>query len=283
MFRWLPDELYLRIQFRKMMKCPLDLEHPKTLNEKLQWLKIHDRKPEYTRMVDKLGAKEYAASVIGQEHIVPTLGVWDSFDEIDFDSLPDKFVLKATNGSGNRSVVVCRDKKSLDLRKTRHKINHGMRRNAYTEYREWPYKDIKSRILAETLLEDNQDGAAITDYKFLCFDGKPHDVMICKNRGTNLRFHYFDRDWNYLRYDKRSHEDPEGFTIEKPEGMDEAFALAEKLSKGFKCIRVDLYIVGGKCYFSELTFYPGSGYDKVILESTDRMYGDLLRLPTDED
>lgn len=280
MLRWLPDELYLRLQFRKMMHRKLDLDNPQTLNEKLQWLKIHDRKEIYTSIVDKVSAKEYAAAIIGWDHIVPTLGVWDRFEDIDFDSLPDRFVLKATNGSGNRSVVICRDKSTFDRRKARRKLRHGLRRNAYIEYREWPYKDIKPRIIAEEYLDDGS-GNPPDDYKFLCFDGVPHDVMICKDRSTSVRFHYFDRDWNYYRYDKHSILLPEDFTLPKPEGIDEAFDMAEKLSQGFSCIRVDLYIIKGKIYFSELTFYPGSGYDRIILESTDRMYGELLKLPKD--
>lgn len=281
MLRWVPDELYLKMQFRKMMHRRLDLDNPRTLNEKLQWLKLHDRKDIYTSIVDKASAKDYAAAIIGQEHIVPTLGIWDSFDEIDFDSLPDKFVLKATNGSGNRSVVICTDKATFDRKKARRKLRHGLRKNAYTEYREWPYKNIRPRILAEVFLEEDGGTQPPADYKFLCFDGVPHDVMVCKDRSTAVRFHYFDRDWNYYRYDKHSINLPEGFTLPKPEGIDKAWELAEKLSKGFSCVRVDLYIIKGHVYFSELTFYPGSGYDKIILESTDRMYGDLLKLPKD--
>lgn len=284
--RIVPDESYLKLQFRVKMGCPLDLEHPRTFNEKLQWLKLYNRNPEYMRMVDKVEAKEYAASVIGREFIIPTLGVWDRPEEIGFDALPDRFVLKTSHGGGNKGVVICRDKGSFDRRRAVKSLKWAMKRDLYLLYREWVYKYIRRRILAEALIApdagatEDLNAGGLADYKFYCFDGKADCVMLCLDRETrNTKFYFFDRNWNLLRYNLWGLNAPEDFTLPRPEGLDRMFDMAEKLSQGLPFARVDLYNVNGRIYFGEITFYPASGFDHDFLPQTDAYFGSLVNLP----
>lgn len=280
-FSGLNDEAYLRLLWRKKFHRELPINNPVTFNEKIQWMKLHYRIPVMPKIVDKATAKEYAASIIGEEYIIPTLGVWDKWEDIDFNDLPDQFVLKVTNGGGGRGVVVCKDKSKLDLANARKKLEKEMNRNIYREFREWGYKNVKPRFIAEVLMSDDTPANAggLTDYKFSCFGGKVHDVMLCLDRSTEVKYYFFDRDWNLLRLNTRGKAAPEGFTLPKPEGMDQMFEIAEKLCQGFPYVRTDLYYVGGKIYFGELTFFPCSGFDKDLLPETDLLFGSLLKLP----
>ncbi len=280
-----PDEWYVRIQWRVKMGCRLDLEHPRTFNEKLQWLKLYNRQPEYSRMVDKVGAKEYAAEVIGREYIIPTLGVWERPEEIDFDRLPDRFVLKTSHGGGTKGVVICRDKSRFDRRRAVRSLARAMKRDIYRLYREWPYKNVHRCILAEQMLtvdagvRDDLNAGGLADFKFFCFDGKADCVMVCLDRDTrNTRFYFFDRDWKLLRYNIRGIEAPEDFTLPRPAKISEMFDLAEKLSRGLPFARVDLYNVNGRIYFGEITLYPASGLDRNLLPETDAYFGSLIDL-----
>lgn len=188
MFKWIPDDTYLRLAYRIRMGKKLNLDHPRTFNEKLQWLKLYDRKPEYTTMVDKYEAKQWVASRIGEEYIIPTLGIWDHFDEIDFDALPNQFVLKCTHDSGG--LVICRNKATLDKEKAKKKLDHCLRNNYFWGMREWPYKNVKPRIIAEKYMEDSAGRAellddkstynGLTDYKFFCINGKPRFVYVSR-------------------------------------------------------------------------------------------------------
>ena len=185
---FIPDKTFLKMKYKLMMGTKLDLENPKTFNEKLQWLKLHDRNPEYTKMVDKYEAKEYVANIIGKEYIIPTLGVWDKFDDIDFDALPNEFVLKPTHTSGN--VFICKDKSKIDYKKLKKQVNKWLKRDYYRIHREWPYKNVKPRIIAEEYME-NKDHTSIKDYKFYCFNGQADYVMICTGRETGHPRFYF--------------------------------------------------------------------------------------------
>ncbi len=279
MYSDLPDEEYLRKLFYASMGKPLDLENPQTFNEKLQWLKLYDRKPIYTTMVDKYAAKEYVANLIGKEHIIPTLGVWDRFDDIDFDALPDRFVLKTTHDSGG--VVICRDKKTFDKKAARAKLEKSLKRNYYLTFREWPYQDVPHRIIAEQYIATS-DGE-LTDYKFFCFNGAVDSVMICLDRHLHdTKFYFFDEKWELKRLNIRGKNAPEGFTLPKPENMDKMFEIAGTLSQGIPFLRVDLYNCGGRIYFGELTFFPDSGLDANLLPETDRYFGNLLELPDNQ-
>lgn len=272
------DKLSLRLLFKIRMGRKLNLENPQTFNEKLQWLKLYDRKPIYTTMVDKYAVKEYVAERIGEEYIIPTLGVWDNFEAIDFDELPKQFVLKCTHDSGG--LVICRDKDKLDKEAAKAKISASLKQNFYYHTREWPYKNVPPRIIAEQYMTDSPDSNDFSDYKFFCFDGKVDCVMVCLERSSgDTKFYFFDRDWNLKRLNIRGKNAPEGFTIPKPECMDEMFEIAAKLSQGVSYLRVDLYQSNGRVYFGELTFFPQSGFDANLLPETDEYFGRLLQLP----
>lgn len=277
---WLPDEPFLKYKFRLEMGKPLNLEKPETFQEKLQWLKLHDHRQEYSTLVDKYEVKTVISSLIGEEYVIPTLGVWDRFEDIDFDSLPDRFVLKTTHGGGNTGVVICKDKSSFDREDARRKIAKSMKSDIYKTMREWPYKNVRHRIIAEEYIE--QTDGALNDFKFFCFDGRVDCVMDCIDRNTGqTKFYFFDRDWNLLRLNKRGVEAAPDFTLPKPEGIDKMFDLAAKLSVGRPFTRVDLYNVDGRIYFGEMTFFPDGGFDKNILVSTDERWGKMLNIPLD--
>lgn len=278
----IPDPIYISMVYYHHFHKFLNLRHPKTLNEKIQWLKLHDRRPEYSTMVDKITAKEYAARIIGEEHIIPTIGVWDKVEEINYDILPDQFVLKCNHDSG--SVVICRNKAEFNKSAAAVKLSKGLKRSGYLYGREWPYKSVRPRIMAEEYINDSADSDELTDYKFYCFDGIAHCVLCCYERKTGSpKFYFFDRDWNLKRYNKRGKEAPKNFTMPKPERMDEMFDMAELLAKEIKApfIRVDLYNANGQIYFGELTLYPSSGFDENRLPETDLMFGEMVKLPID--
>ena len=273
--RVLPDGTYLRLRYLIAFRKPLHLKNPRTFNEKLQWLKLYDRNPEYTRMVDKLEAKKYVAERIGEEYIVPTLGVWDRFEEIDFDALPDQFVLKCTHDSGG--LVICKDKKSLDLDAAREKITACLKENYYWDYREWPYKNVKPRIIAEPYLRDDETGE-LRDYKFYTFGGEVKALLIISGRDTpdaggdyfDAEFHHLDMQWGY----KNAKALPS-----PPKSMEEMIRLAQLLSKSTPELRVDFYEINGKPFFGEMTFFDGGGFEKIVPEKWDRIFGDWVILP----
>ena len=273
----MPDDEYLRRQYKARLGYELDLDNPKTLNEKLQWLKLHDRKEIYSTLVDKYTAKDFVAKIIGAEYIIPTLAVWDEVEDVDFSILPNQFVLKGTHDS--HGLVICKDKSKLDIEEAKKKLRETHDRNYYLKYREWPYKNVKPRIIAEKYMED--ETGFLTDYKFYCFDGKADCVLTCFDRSLgDTKFYFFDRNWELKRYNKRGKEAPEGFTKPKPEGIDQMFELAEVLAKASEApfIRVDFYNVYGQIYFGELTLYPSAGFDTGRLPETDRLFGDMLSL-----
>lgn len=281
-FKWMDDATYLRLKFRGRLGYRLNLERPETYNEKIQWLKINNRKPIYNTMVDKYAAKEYVAKLIGEQYIIPTLGVWNSFDEIDFDQLPNQFVLKTTHDSGG--YVICKDKSKLDLVRSKEKLEKCLNKNFYYYGREWAYKDVKPRIIAETYLENGADNGAeqgaLTDYKFFCTYGTVHNVMVCTGRTSNkLKYYFFDKEWNFLRYNHGDDELPLDFTIDRPACLSEMINIAEILSKNTPFMRVDLYFAENKVWFGEITLYPDSGFDVDITYDTDVLFGKLIDLP----
>ena len=279
LLNWMDDEAYIKRVFRYSMGYELDLEHPVTFNEKLQWIKLHDRRPIYTRMVDKYEAKRLVAEKIGSEYVIPTLGLWERFDEIDFDALPEQFVLKATHDSGG--VVICKDKASFDREAARETLEKSLRRNFYWTNREWPYINVKPRILAEELLPSDDGGP--TDYKLLCFDGKFDNIMVCEGRHSarGVRFYFFDRDWNYLPYCPYEDLDPDTLPGLRPSHLEEMIRIAEKLSEGVPELRVDLYEAAGRVYFGELTLFSQGGFDDEITRESDLLLGSKLRLQSE--
>ena len=273
----IPDSIYISmIYYRHFQKIP-NLKEPVTMNEKIQWLKLHDRRPEYVEIVDKIKAKEYVSNIIGEEYIIPTLGTWGKGEDIEFDRLPDRFVLKTNHDS--HGIIICRDKSKLDRNLTISFFNRRLKNNGFWYGREWPYKPVKPRILAEKYLSDSDDGLALNDYKFYCFGNKVDSVMICTDRAIGSpKFYFFDRDWKLKRYNKRGKAAPDGFTLPKPEAIDEMFRIAEVLAGAVNAplLRVDLYSVKGRIYFGELTLYPTSGFDDNIVPEADQYLGSLV-------
>lgn len=272
---FLRDETYLKLMYWCKFAKKLDLSNPKTFNEKIQWMKLNYRKPEFTFMVDKYEAKKYAASVIGEEFIVPTLGVWNSFDEIDFEKLPKQFVLKCTHDSGG--LVICRDKASFNRAEAKKKIEKCLKRNYYWVGREWPYKNVKPRIIAEQYMEDVRD-EELRDYKFFVFDGVVKALFITKGRAAgDTQADYYDVDFNHL--DLKWGYPNSKVAPKKPETFDKMLSAAEKIAQGHPQLRVDFYEVNGKAYFGEMTFYDGSGFDKLEPETWDEKFGEWIALP----
>ena len=243
----------------------------------MQWLKIHNRKPEYTTLVDKYAAKQYVADRIGSQYIIPTLGVWDHFDDIDFDVLPDQFVLKCTHDSGG--LVICKDKSRLNKKAAKRKIEHCLRRKYYYAHREWPYKDVKPRIIAEKYMT-NGTSEELNDYKLMCFNGKVKATFVCSSRFSKdgLKVTFYDTNWNRLPFERYTH--PASKTeIVKPRTYNEMVTLVERLAQDIPFIRADFYEISGKTYFGELTFFPASGFEGFHPEEWDKALGDWIELP----
>lgn len=272
----LPDDKYIRKNFKHVLGKYPDLENPKTFNEKLQWLKLHDRKPEYVQMVDKYAAKDYVEKRIGG-YTIPTLGVWDSFDQIDFDALPNQFVLKVTHDSGG--LVICKDKKLLDKEAARRKIEKSLNANYYLRCgREWPYKDVPRRIIAEKYMVD-ESGTELKDYKFFCFDGAPKFVLVVSGREGQTKRYIYDMQWKRIPVALHGDTELSAGEIKKPDNFDEMVELAHKLSNGMIHLRVDFYAINGKTYFGELTFYHMSGMERFYPEEYDYKFGEMIKLP----
>lgn len=275
----LSDEKYLRLIYRIKFGKRLNLEHPTTFNEKLQWLKLHDRNPIYPKMVDKITAKDYVASIIGGEYIIPTLRVYGSVEDINLDELPDQFVLKTNHSGGNSGVVLCRDKSSFDLEVAKRKMQVSLQSDMFSHSREWPYTQIKPKVFAEKYISEGyQEG--LNDYKFFCFDGEVRALFVGTERNSgNVKFDFFDVDFNHL--DLVQTHPMSGQVIEKPQNFELMKQLAAKLSKGIPHVRVDLYNVKGKIYFGELTFYHHSGFYPFHPKKWDRVFGEWLQLPNE--
>ena len=280
LLNWMDDEAYLRRHFRYAMGYEPDLADPKTYSEKLQWLKLHDRRPLYTKLVDKYEVKDYVAEKIGIEYVIPTIaGPWDSVEEIDFDALPDQFVLKCTHDSGG--VVICRNKASFDREAAMKKLAKTLRRNFFWAGREWPYKDVKPRIFAEQYLED--ESGELRDYKFFVFDGQVRALFIACDRSSSeeTKFDFFDEDFRHLPFRNGHPNAP--VCPEKPCCFEAMKEIAARLGEGFPHIRVDLYEVDGHVYFGEMTFYHWSGLCPFDPPEWDRVFGDWIRLPGREE
>ena len=275
LLRFLPDKTYIQLYYFLHFHKPCNFKKPVTFNEKLNWLKIHDRNPVYRDMVDKYEVKKYVANVIGEEYVVPTIGVWDKFNDIDFSKLPNSFVLKCTHDS--EGIFICTDKSRLDINAVRKKINSAMQCKFFYIGREWPYKRIKPRIIAEPYLVDHAR-QELWDYKFFCFHGEPKYMYIATDRVKGeTKFDYYDMEFNHLNiiqhYPNNMHQLP------KPETWDKMVELARMLAKGILHVRVDFYEVNGKTYFGELTFYHLSGFIPFQPEEWDKKFGELLKLP----
>ncbi len=271
----LSDKIYLKKQYRKIFGKKLDIENPTTYNEKIQWLKLYDRSPLYPKLADKFEVKEYVRNKVGEKHIIPTLGVWESFEDIDFSKLPNQFVLKCTHDSA--SVVICQDKSKFDLSAANKKLSHALKVNYYHyENRQWVYKDIKPRIIAEKFMVD-ESGTELKDYKFFCFDGVFRSLFIATDRPHDTKFDFYDRDFNLLPF--TNGHPMSGIDRKKPENFDEMVQIAEKLSENIPHVRVDLYSINGVIYFGEMTFYHWGGMMPFEPEEWDYKFGSWIQLP----
>ncbi len=272
------DEEFIKRIYKATMGKELNLDNPLAYNEKLQWLKLNDRNPLYTTLADKYEAKKYVTEKIGAEYLIPTIGVWNSFDEIDFDKLPNRFVLKCTHDSGG--LVICKDKSTLDFKKAKKILNGSLRKNYYLQFREWPYKDVTPRIIAEPYMEDTVTGA-LNDYKFFVFNGHMKILHIVTERhseSTETRFDFFDRNFSHLPFSK-SHRANADIIPQEPKTFKKMITLAEKLSADIPHVRVDFYEVDGKIYFGEFTFFPAAGFGPFDPEEWDYTLGSWIDLP----
>lgn len=273
--RFLSDKNFYRLQYFVMLGRFPNIDNPILYTEKLQWLKLYDHNPLYTKIVDKYEVKTIISKIIGDKYIIPTLGIWNSPEEIDFDSLPNQFVLKTTFGGGGDGIILCKDKTKLDIDKTIKKLKASFNTDPYIRAREWPYKNVSRRILAEQYMED--DSGELRDYKFYCFNGVPKVLLVASNRFTNHNFNYFDMDFNILPITSAMGSQS-AVKMERPEGFEEMKEVATKLSKNFAHVRVDLYSSGGKVLFGELTLYDSSGYDDLNSKVWNRRFGDWITL-----
>ncbi len=269
------DEKYLKKLYTVNFGKELDLENPKTFNEKLQWLKLYDRKPEYTMMVDKYKVREYVVEKLGEEYLIPLLGVWDDPEEIDFDKLPNQFVLKCNHNSG-LGMCICKDKSKLDIKKVKAELKKGLKENFYLRGREWPYKDVPRKIICEKYMVD-ESGYELKDYKIFCFNGEPKALFVATDRMTDTKFDFFDVEFNHLPF-TNGHPNAEK-EIAKPQNLDEMLKAASILSKGIPQVRIDLYNVNGKILFGEMTFSHWSGMVPFEPDEWDERFGEWIVLP----
>lgn len=276
---WIPDDIYLKWRFKLLMGQTLHLDNPQTFNEKLNWLKIYNRQPWYPDIADKSKVKDFVEKIIGTEYIIPTIGVWDNWDDIDFDLLPQQFVIKSTNGGGGTGVIICRDKEHLYLQDAKKKIEKSMATN-WDYGREWVYRDIKPRIIVEKYMK-NEDTDYLDDYKFMCFNGEPKLLFMASDRyakGEALKFDWYDMNLNHLPIKSRGY-DNKKLKLEMTPQFEEMKQIARELSKHFPHIRVDLYLINGKIYFGELTFFHDAGFVAIEPIEWDYKIGSWLSLP----
>ncbi len=274
-----PSKFYLRLLYYFETGHCLHLKEPRRFTEKIQWLKLFGFKPVFTSLVDKIAAKKIVSEKIGDEYIIPTIAIYNKPEDIEFDRLPNQFVLKTTNGGGNNGVIICRDKSRLNRAQTIDKISKALEANIYTTYREKPYKDIPPQIFVEQYMQ-NEDNSELTDYKFYCFKGKPKYCQVIANRNTNESIDFFDMDWVHQsfyglnRTCKNSNN-----SIPCPKNFEKMKVIAGSLSNDLEFLRVDLYEINNRIYFGEMTFYPGSGFGAFTPDIWDYILGDLIELP----
>ena len=276
--QWLPDSVYIQLRYLFHMGKSLNLDNPHTYQEKLQWLKLHDRNPMYTIMVDKVLVKEYVSSIIGCQYVIPLLGVWEKPEDIDWNKLPNRFVLKTNHGGGNTGVIICKNRASFDCQQAVAHLNKSLKMDVYKDLREWPYKNIHKCVLAEEYIESS-DGD-LPDYKFFCFNGKVRALFVATDRqnpNEDVKFDFFDADYNHLPL-IQGHANAK-VPPKKPQSFNEMKQIAEKLSKGIPHVRVDLYESSGRPVFGELTFCHFGGMVPFEPEEWDYKLGQWLKLP----
>lgn len=280
LYKLMPDKMALDLCYYNIFGRRINWKNPTTFNEKLQWLKLYNRNPLYTKLVDKYAVKEWVANKIGEEYVIPTYGIWDSFDQIVFDKLPNQFVLKTTHAGGSSGVVICKDKASFDHADAKKKLTESINTETYHVSREWPYKDVPHRILAEQYVDPNPETNDLSDYKFFCFDGKVKALFIGTERqkeGEDVKFDFFDAEFNHLPF-RQGHDHAKQLP-EKPKHFELMKKLAEELSQEMAHVRVDFYDTGKQVLFGEMTFYHFSGMMPFEPEEWDYKFGEMITLP----
>lgn len=282
--QWLPDSVYIKLLYRFQMGKWLNLKDPKTFQEKLQWLKLHDRNPEYTNMVDKYAVKEYVANIIGDEYIIPTLGVWDKPEDIEWDMLPNQFVLKTTHSGGSTGVVICKDKSSFNKEKAITKLNQSLKQDVYRTLKEWPYKNVPHRIIAEKYIDPLPDKKDLPDYKWYCFNGEPKFCQVIQDRTSNETIDFFDTEWRHQSFVGLNPPGGNDFehaavTPERPDNLETQIRIASELSKKIPFSRIDLFEIGRNIFFGEITFYPASGIGFFKPDQYNEILGEMLTIP----
>ena len=277
----LSDKTWVKFMYYTHIHKKLDLNNVQSFNEKLQWLKLYNHNPEYIKMVDKYAMKEHVALVVGREHVIPVLGVWDSFDQIDFTCLPDQFVLKCTHDSGG--VAICRSKSDFDMQEARKTLTRSLKLNYFWNGREWPYKHVKPRIIAEEFLvqdspADESSAASLIDNKVHCFNGVPKVILVCQNRFVDFREDFYTSEWEHLPVSRPRNKNADQPML-KPRKLDQMLTIAAKLSEDIPFLRVDLYTIGDRIYVGELTFFPNGGIEPFVPPEFDLELGRLLELP----
>lgn len=273
------DETYLKVRFRLLMGKTLNLKDPHTFSEKLQWLKLYNRSTEYTMMVDKYAVKEYVAGVIGREYIIPTYDVWDRPEDIEWDKLPEKFVLKTTHGGGSNGVVICKNKRTIDKKEAVRVLKNNMKGSDWRIGMEWPYKNVPHRIIAEQYIAPAQGVKDLPDYKFFCFSGEPKYCQVISGRDSIMSIDFFDKNWEHQQF----HE-PKDYPFaenepQKPLCFEQMWEFSRLLSQGLPFCRIDFYNVLDKVYFGEMTFFPTSGIGGFDPEVFDSIFGQMIVLP----
>lgn len=278
-YNYMEDEEYLKRLYEANFGKPLNLASPETFNEKIQWLKLYNRDPKYTEMVDKYLAKDYVGKIIGREHIIPLLDVWKNAEDINFDKLPSRFVLKCNHNSG-KGMFICKDKSKCDQKAVIRNLDRGLRQNYYLINREWPYKNVERRIIAEKYMEDTTNPGELVDYKIHCFNGTPRIVQVITNRfdKNGMINDHYTLDWEKLDL-VRGHYRTTTSAVQKPTELDEMLVCSRMLCQGIPYVRTDFYIVNHKVYFGEITFFPASGLTPFHPDKWDRIFGGWIKLP----
>lgn len=273
------EKLYLKLLFYNNLGYWPNIDNPTTFSEKLQWLKLYDHNPEYTIMADKVKAKEWVAERIGKEHIIPTIGVWDKAEDIDFNSLPEKFVIKCNHNSGT-GMYICKDKTKMDENCVRKGLAKGLKEDYYAGKLEWPYKNIPRRIIAEKFLEVNKgENLDLPDYKFFCFNGEPEFCQVISGRNDIMSIDFFDKNWIHQPFHEPKIYPFAEIEPSKPIGYEKMISIARQLAKGIPFVRIDLYNLNGHIYFGEITFFPTAGFGGFSPDEWDKKFGDLIVLP----
>lgn len=276
--RQLPDKLYLKLMYQVKLGKKCNLNNPQTFNEKLNWLKLYDRCDCYTKMADKYEVRSYIQKMLGEEYLIPLIGVWSKAEDIEFDKLPEQFVLKCTHDSA--SVIICKDKANFDQKSAIEQLNNSLHTNYYYASREWPYKNIVPRIIAEKYMVD-ESNTELKDYKIYNFNGIPQLIQVDYGRFTNHQRNLYSTKWEYIdeeiEYPKNA-----DVIINKPENLDEMLRCAQILSKGIPSVRTDFYSINGKTYFGEITFYQEGGFAHFSSDEFEKQLGELILLPEDK-